>query len=85
MNSNNKQNQLANRPQTAADASAANPQNRDSRSVGQYAVDRTFEAMGKGLRRLEAEKPGACRKLAGVSLIGLGTTGITAGIYLLVI
>ncbi len=82
---NNKQNQLATRQQTTADSPVSNPKNRDSRTFGQYAVDRTFEEMGKGFRRLEAEKPGSCRKLAGISLIGLGTIGIGTGVYLLVI
>lgn len=36
----------------------------DPRSLGQYAIDKTFAAAGRELDRMEKEKPGTRRKLA---------------------
>ena len=57
---------------------------RDPRNIGQYAIDKTFDAAGRELDRLEKEKPGTRRKLAGITSIALGAGGIGTGIYLLV-
>lgn len=56
---------------------------RDPRSLGQYAIDKTFEAAGRELDRMEQEKPGTRRKLAGITTLVLGVGGISTGIYLL--
>ena len=55
-----------------------------SRGLGHYAVDKTFSALGKGVNRMEEQKPGTLRKIAGIGATGLGITGTAVGIYLLV-
>ena len=57
---------------------------KDPRSPVQYLTDRTIEAAGNELDRLEQETPGTRRKLAGITSLGVGVTGITAGVYLLI-
>lgn len=56
---------------------------KDHRGPIQYLADRSIEAAGNELNRLEQEKPGTRRKLAGIASLGIGATGIGAGIYLL--
>ena len=46
-------------------------------------ADKTIKAMSDELQRLEAERPGTRRKLAGIASVGGGVTGICLGIYLL--
>ena len=56
---------------------------KDSRDPIRYTIDRGFDAVGNELDRMEQEKPGTRRKLAGIASIGFGATGIGAGVYLL--
>lgn len=56
---------------------------RDPRSLGQYAIDKTFDVAGRELDRMEQEKPGTRRKLAGIVSMAVGIGGIGTGIYLL--
>ncbi len=53
------------------------------KSLTQSPADKTIKAMSDELQRLEAEKPGTRRKLAGIASVGGGVTGICLGIYLL--
>lgn len=55
----------------------------DLRSPRQNLIDRAFEAREKELQHLEQEKPGTRRKLAGITSLGAGVTGICLGIYFL--
>ena len=84
----NKKNEVAKKANPSTDLKsprAKQPQpKKDPRDPIQYLTDKTFEAAGKGLNRLEQEKPGTCRKLAGIASLGAGATGIGAGVYLLI-
>ena len=85
MNENNKKVQQ-NKQKAKQNPSPAQMQQvpvRDPRSFGQYFVDKTFDAAGRELDRIEQQKPGTRRKLAGIASLTFGIGGVSAGIYLL--
>jgi len=70
-------------PASKKNVSKTNQSMKGPRDPVRYAIDKSFEAVGDELDRMEQEKPGTRRKLAGVASIGVGVTGLTAGVYLL--
>ena len=56
---------------------------RDPRSLGQYTVDRAFDSAGRELQRMENEKPGTRRKIAGGIALGVSVASGVTGIVLL--
>lgn len=70
----------------AASAAPANnkPAQRDPRGFGYYAFDKTLDTVKGGIKRLDEEKPGTGRKMAGAAATGIGLTTATIGVYLLV-
>ena len=80
----NKNEVATNANPTKQSASKAKLPKKDPRDPIQYAIDRGFDAAGNELDRMEQERPGTRRKLAGIASLGVGVTGITAGVYLLI-
>lgn len=60
------------------------PAARDPRGFEYYALDKTVDTFKGGMKHLEREKPGTCRKIAGAAATGIGLTTTGIGIYLLV-
>ena len=78
----NKNEVATNANPTKQSASKAKLPKKDPRDPIQYAIDRGFDAAGNELDRMEQERPGTRRKLAGALLIGAGLGSATAGVYL---
>ena len=70
--------QMQTSPQTQTPPQPKQPPVRDPRTLGQYTVDKTFEAAGKELDRMEQEKPGTRRKVWGC--VSLGATVAFGGL-----
>ena len=63
--------------------SAISPYGRDPRTPAQYFIDKTFEAIGGELDRLENEKPGTRRKLGGAACFAISAGAAIAGSVLM--
>ena len=88
MNNNNNKNGKQLNPATSEPPTTKTPTGktatRDPRGFEYYVFDKTIDTVKGGLKHLDIERPGTCRKIAGAAATGIGLTTTGIGIYLLI-